>query len=98
MKADRFSLFVSVFSPVLQLPADRRHRSAAEEAHPALRYKGKLIASAQAGPMLLPDLRLEEEFFVVKNAEGRVIRESASVLHKCARTLIGIKEKEVVYE
>ncbi len=59
------------------------------------RYNGKLIASAQAGPMLLPDLRLEEEFFIVKNEEGRVTRESASVLHKTARTLIGLKGKDV---
>ncbi len=58
-------------------------------------YKGKLIASAQAGPMLLPDLRLEEEFFIVKNNEGKVTRESASVLHKCARTLIGIKGQDI---
>ena len=57
--------------------------------------KGKLVASAQAGPMLLPDLRLEEVFFVVKNQDGRVVRESASVLHKTARTLIGLKGKEV---
>ena len=54
-------------------------------------YEGKLVASAQAGPMLLPDLRLEEEFFIVKNEEGKVVRESASVLHKTARTLIGLK-------
>ena len=58
-------------------------------------YQGKLVASAQAGPMLLPELRLEEEFFVVKNEEGRVVRESASVLHKTARTLIGLKGKNV---
>ena len=56
---------------------------------------GRLIASAQAGPMLLPDLRLEEEFFIVRNENGSVIRESASVLHKCARTLIGLKGKTV---
>lgn len=47
--------------------------------------------SAQGGPQLLPNLRLEEEFFILKDAEGKVIRESASVLHKTARTLIGIK-------
>ena len=47
--------------------------------------------SAQGGPQLLPNLRLEEEFFVVKDKEGNVVRESASVLHKTARTLIGIK-------
>ena len=47
--------------------------------------------SAQGGPQLLPTLRLEEEFFVLKDAEGNVIRESAGVLHKTARTLIGLK-------
>lgn len=47
--------------------------------------------SAQGGPQLLPTLRLEEEFFIQKNAKGEVIRESASVLHKTARTLIGLK-------
>ena len=47
--------------------------------------------SAQGGPQLLPNLRLEEEFFVVKDSEGNVIRESAGVLHKTPRTLIGIK-------
>lgn len=48
-------------------------------------------SSAQAGPQLLPNLRLEEEFFIVKDKEGNIIRESASVLHKTPRTLIGIK-------
>ena len=47
--------------------------------------------SAQGGPQLLPVLRLEEEFFILKDEQGNVIRESASVLHKTARTLIGIK-------
>ena len=47
--------------------------------------------SAQGGPQLLPNLRLEEEFFIVKDSEGNVTRESASVLHKTARTLIGLK-------
>lgn len=47
--------------------------------------------AAQGGPQLLPNLRLEEEFFIVKDKEGNVIRESASVLHRVPRTLIGIK-------
>lgn len=47
--------------------------------------------SAQGGPQILPNLRLEEEAFVVKDSEGNVVKESASVLHKTARTLIGIK-------
>ena len=47
--------------------------------------------SAQGGPMILPELRLEEEFFIVKK-DGKVIRESASVLEKTARTIIGLKK------
>ena len=50
-----------------------------------------VVTSAQGGPLLLPELRLEEEFFIVKDDDGNVVRESASVLHKTARTLIGIK-------
>ena len=40
-------------------------------------------------------MRLEEEFFVVKNSQGKVVRESASVLHKCARTIIGLKGNDI---
>lgn len=47
--------------------------------------------SAQGGPQLLPNLRLEEEFFILKDSQGNIIRESANVLHKTARTLIGLK-------
>lgn len=47
--------------------------------------------SAQAGPQLLPNLRLEEEKFIIKDINGNIIRESANVLHKTPRTLIGIK-------
>jgi len=50
-----------------------------------------IITSAQGGPLVYPQLRLEEEFFVVKK-DGEVVRESCSVLHKTSRTIIGIKE------
>ena len=50
--------------------------------------------SAQGGPQLLPNLRLEEEFFIVKDKDGNVIRETSSVLHKTPRTLIGLKTLE----
>ncbi len=50
-----------------------------------------LETSAQGGPLILPELHLEEEGFIVKNDEGKIIRESASVLHKVARTVIGLK-------
>ena len=51
----------------------------------------RLVTSAQGGPLILPELRMEEEGFIVKNAQGEVIRESASVLHKTSRTIIGLK-------
>lgn len=57
-------------------------------------YEGELITSAQGGPMLLPEMDLEKEFFIVKE-EGKVVRESASVLHRCARTIIGLKGQDV---
>lgn len=50
--------------------------------------------SIQAGPMLFPELKLEEEFFVLKR-DGKIISESASSLHKYARTAIGIRENNV---
>ncbi len=50
-----------------------------------------LVTSAQGGPLILPELHLEEEGFIVRDAEGKVIRESASVLHKTSRTIIGLK-------
>lgn len=51
--------------------------------------------SVQAGPELLPELDLEKEFFVVKKS-GTVIRESASCLHKVARSAIAIKNDRVL--
>ncbi len=50
--------------------------------------------SIQAGPMLFPDLNLEEEFFVIVK-DGKIVSESASALHKYARTAIGIRENNV---
>ncbi len=54
----------------------------------------RLIHSIQAGPMLYPDLRLEEEFFVLVK-DGELKSESASSLHHFARTAIGIKKNKV---
>ena len=53
--------------------------------------------SAQGGPLIYPELRLEEEGFIVKNENGEIIRESASVLHKVARTIIGLKNSDEVH-
>jgi len=57
-------------------------------------FECSIVSSAQGGPMILPELNLEEEFFVVKK-EGKVVRESASVLEKTARTIIGLKGNEI---
>ena len=51
--------------------------------------------SAQGGPMLLPELKLEEEFFILKDNDGNIIRQSASVLDRTARTIVGIKNGEM---
>lgn len=57
-------------------------------------YKCELIHSIQAGPLLYPDLRMEEEYFVA--TEGtKVTRDSITALKKCARTAIGIKDKDL---
>lgn len=53
-----------------------------------------VVTSAQGGPMIYPKLRLEEEGFIVKNSDGEIIRESASVLHKTSRTIIGLKRND----
>lgn len=53
-----------------------------------------VVHAIQGGPLILPELRLEEELFVVKNGD-EVVRESCSVLHKTARTIFGLKDGEL---
>lgn len=55
----------------------------------------KIENSVQGGPELFPKLRLEEEIFVVRNQE-KIIKESASALHKCARSAIAIKGDHIL--
>lgn len=54
-------------------------------------FECSIVTAAQGGPLIWPELKLEEEGFIVKNAQGEIIRESASVLHKVSRTIIGLK-------
>ena len=58
-------------------------------------YKCKIVHSVQAGPMLYPDLKLSREYFVTKDEDGNVTRDSISALKKCARTVIGIKDGDL---
>ncbi len=53
-----------------------------------------VMEAVQGGPLILPKLQLEEEFFVVKDGD-KVVRESSSVLHKVARTILGIKDGDL---
>lgn len=53
-----------------------------------------LIHSVQGGPALLPEVRTEEECFVIKK-DGKIIRESAFPNIKRARTALGIKNNKV---
>ena len=59
-----------------------------------LDFMCSIRTSAQGGPQLLPELKMEEEFFIVKDSAGNITRESCSVLHKAPRTLVGIKSNK----
>ena len=57
-------------------------------------FKCELVHSIQAGPLLYPDLRLEQEYFV--STEGtKITRNSISAFEKCARTAIGLKDNDI---
>lgn len=55
-----------------------------------------LLHAIQGGPGLVPDLRLEEEFFVLTRPDGTIEQRSSS-LSKYARTLVGIKNNNVYF-
>lgn len=57
-------------------------------------FSCSVVEAVQGGPLILPNLRLEEEFFIVKDGE-KVVRESCSVLHKVARTVLGLKDGDL---
>ena len=58
-------------------------------------FECQLMNSIQAGPLVYPKLQLEEEFFILKDEQGNIIRESASASLRTARTIVGLKNKEV---
>ncbi len=55
----------------------------------------RIIDSVQAGPELVPDFDLEKEFFILKK-EDKIFRESASSLHKVARSAIGLTKNRII--
>ena len=60
-------------------------------------FECQLVNAVQAGPLIYPQLQLEEEFFIVKDDEGNIIRESASVLHRSPRTIVGLEGDKYVH-
>ena len=55
-----------------------------------------LNSSIQAGPILLPDMDLEKEYFVTKN-NGKVVRDGAGMTRKTDRSMIAIKGKNLYF-
>lgn len=58
-------------------------------------FRCKIVHSIQAGPMIYPDLKLSREYFVAKDKDGKVTRDSITALKKCARTVIGLKDDDI---
>ncbi len=57
-------------------------------------YRCEIMHSIQAGPLIYPDLRMQEEYFVVTKGT-EVTRDSITALKKCARTAIGLKDNDI---
>ncbi len=75
---------------VIQCDNDNSWRYEITPHKSAVDFACHIESSAQGGPLVYPELKLEEEFFIVKK-DGKVVRETASVLHKTSRTIIGLK-------
>lgn len=57
-------------------------------------YRCSLVHSVQAGPLLYPNLRLEQEAFLIKK-NGVVVKDSITSTTKRPRTAIGIKNNDL---
>ena len=55
-----------------------------------------LTSSIQAGPILLPDMDLEKEFFVIEK-NGKIIRDGAGMTRKTDRSMVAIKGKYLYF-
>lgn len=78
---------------VLDCQGETKYDITAHNTKPPFRCEIK--HSIQAGPMIYPDLRLSREYFVAKDENGNVTRDSITALKKCARTAIGIKDGDI---
>lgn len=57
----------------------------------------KIVDSLQAGPIIYPEIKSEEEFFVQKDSTGKMIRNAIQVDMKKPRTAVGIKNNNVYF-
>lgn len=73
------------------IQCDNKYKYEISPHNAGVEFGCNIITSAQGGPLIYPELKLEEEGFIVKDENGDITRESASVLHKTSRTIIGIK-------
>ena len=78
---------------VLNCHGETRYDIAAHRAKAPFRCE--IVHSVQAGPMIYPDLKLSREYFVTKDENGNVTRDSITALKKCARTAIGLKDGDI---
>ena len=57
----------------------------------------RILDSLQAGPILYPELKIEEEYFVAKDKAGEIIRDAIQTYQKKPRTAVGIKRNNVYF-
>jgi len=60
-------------------------------------FECQLVSAVQGGPLIYPQLQLEEEFFILKDDDGNIVRESASVLHRAPRTIVGLEGDKFIH-
>ena len=57
----------------------------------------KIVDSLQAGPILYPELKSREEFFIKRNEEGKLTRDAIQSFYKKPRTAVAIKNNDVYF-
>ena len=75
---------------VLDCGGETKYDIAAHNTRP--HFRCKIVHSIQAGPMIYPDLKLSREYFVAKDKDGKVTRDSITALKNSSlKVSIGIK-------
>jgi len=57
----------------------------------------KIVDSLQAGPIIYPENKSEEEYFTKKDVNGKYVRNAIQVNYKKPRTAVGIKNNQVYF-